>query len=60
MNCLKKELYFTIGKCRMYRFYNNRTNKTVNYKVYDNNRHLVITTNDEEYAQKVLLAKATK
>lgn len=58
MNCLKKELYSTIGKCRMYRFYNNRTGKTVNYKVYDSNRHLITTTDDEEYANRVLKDKA--
>lgn len=57
MHCLRKELVTTQGKARMYRFYNCKSNKTVSYKVYDSYRKLIVTTDDYNYAEKVLMDK---
>ena len=57
MNCLRKELFEQNGKARMYRFYNCKSNKTVSYKVYDSHRKLIVTTDDYDYAEKVLVDK---
>lgn len=57
MNCLWKELVTIQGKARMYRFYNCKSNKTVSYKVYNSHRKLIVTTDDYDYAEKVLMDK---
>lgn len=57
MNCLRKELVTTQGKARMYQFYNCKSNKIVSYKVYDSHRKLIVTTDDYDYAEKVLMDK---
>lgn len=57
MNKLQKELYEKHGKARMYVFYNRQTGKTVNYKVYDSHRKLIVTTDDCDYAEKILMDK---
>lgn len=57
MNCLQKELFATHGKARMYRFYNWKSGKTVSYKVYDSHWKLIVTTDDYNYAEKVLIDK---
>lgn len=57
MNKLAKELFATYGKARMYRFWNVDTGKTVHYKVYDSHRKLIVTTDDYDYAEKVLMDK---
>lgn len=57
MNYLKKELFKQNGKARMYRFYNCKSNKTVSYKVYDSHRKLIVTTDNYNYAEKVLMDK---
>ena len=57
MNKLAKELFATYNKARMYRFWNWQTGKTVNYKVYDSHRRLIVTTDDYDYAEKVLMDK---
>lgn len=58
MKCLRKELYEQNGKARILRFFNVKSNKTVNYKVYDSQRKLIVITDDVEYARKVLKDKA--
>ena len=60
MNKLKKELCERYGRARMFRFYNIDTNKTINYKVYDNNRKLIVTTDDKNYAHSVLIKKGSE
>ena len=57
MNCLRKELVTIQGKARMYRFYNCKSNRTVSYKVYNSHRKLIVTTDDYDYAEKVLMDK---
>ena len=54
MNKLRKELFEQKGKARILRFYNVDTNKTVSYKVYDNHRKYIVTTDDADYAIKIL------
>lgn len=54
MNRLQKEVFEKNGKARIVRFYNIKTNKTVSYKVYDNKRRYMITTDDIDYARRVL------
>lgn len=54
MNKLAKELFATHNKARMYRFFNLQTGRTVNYKVYDSHRKLIVTTDDYGYAEKTL------
>ena len=54
MNRLQKEVFEKNGKARIIRFYNAKTNKTVNYKVYNGKRKYMITTDDIDYARRVL------
>ena len=54
MNKLRKELFEQNGKARVLRFYNEKSNKTVSYKVYDPQRRYILTTDDIEYARKIL------
>lgn len=57
MNKLQKELYEKYGKARMYVFYNRQTGKTVNYKVYNSHRKLIVITDDCDYVKKILMDK---
>ena len=57
MNCLQKELFEQNGKARILRFYNVKSGKTVSYKVYDNKRRYVLSTDDVDYARKTLNEK---
>ena len=54
MNQLKRELFEQHGKARIFRFYNEKSGKTVSYKVYDDKRRYLVTTDDIEYARKAL------
>lgn len=60
MNKLKKELCERYGRARMFRFYNIDTDKTISYKVYDNNRNLIVTTNNKNYAHDILIKKGSE
>ena len=57
MNELRKELFEKNGKARILRFFNMKSGKTVSYKVYDSKRRYVLTTDDVNYARKVLSEK---
>ena len=57
MNKLRKELFEQNGKARILRFFNTKSGKTVSYKVYDSKRRYILTTDDVNYARKVLSEK---
>ena len=54
MNQLRKELFEQHGKARIFRFYNMKSGKTVSYKVYDEQRKHIVTTDDVDYARRRL------
>lgn len=56
MNKLRKELFEQNGKARILRFYNEKSGKTISYKIYDSKRKYVLSTDDVNYARKVLMA----
>ena len=54
MNKLQKEIFENNGKARIVRFFNVKTNKTIVYKVYNHKRKHIATTDDIDYARRVL------